>query len=74
VLARLDRFEIDPAIRATTAAYPAPQCAHWMRYTWATAQVAVSATPLTALVTYYIRLSDTADALGATIVAPGKAS
>lgn len=74
VLARLDRFEIDPVIRATAAAYPDPALPSLDAIHLATAQVAASATPLTALVTYDSRLGDAADALGMTIVAPGNAS
>jgi predicted nucleic acid-binding protein len=74
VLARLDRFDIDPVIRSTAAAYPDPALRSLDAIHLATAQVAASTAPLTALVTYDGRLSDAADALGMTTVAPGKAS
>jgi predicted nucleic acid-binding protein len=74
VLARLDRFDIDPVIRSTAAAYPDPALRSLDAIHLATAQVAASTAPLTALVTYDGRLGDAADALGMTIVAPGKTS
>jgi uncharacterized protein len=73
VLARLDRFEIDPVIRATAAAYPDPTLRSLDAIHLATAQTAASTAPLTALVTYDTRLSAAAGALGMTTVAPGKA-
>jgi uncharacterized protein len=73
VLARLDRFEIDPVIRSTAAAYPDPALRSLDAIHLATAQTAASIAPLTALVTYDSRLSAAAKALGMTIVAPGKA-
>lgn len=73
VLARLDRFEIDPVIRATAAAYPDPAQRSLDAIHLATAQTAASTAPLTALVTYDNRLSDTATALGISVIAPGKA-
>jgi predicted nucleic acid-binding protein len=72
VLARLDRFEIDPVIRATAAAYPDTALRSLDAIHLATAQTAASTAALTALVTYDSRLSEAADALGMTIVAPGK--
>jgi uncharacterized protein len=72
VLARLDRFEIDPVIRSTAAAYPDPALRSLDAIHLATAQTAASIAPLTALVTYDNRLSAAAKALGMTIVAPGK--
>jgi predicted nucleic acid-binding protein len=72
VLARLDRFEIDAVIRSTAAAYPDPALRSLDAIHLATAQTAASTAPLTALVTYDSRLSEAADALGMTIVAPGK--
>jgi uncharacterized protein len=72
VLARLDRFEIDPVIRATAAAYPDPGLRSLDAIHLATAQTAESTAPLTGLVTYDSRLSEAADALGMTVVAPGK--
>ena len=74
VLARLDRFEIDPVIRATAAAYPDPALRPLDAIHLATAQIAASAAPLTAMVTYESRLSDAARALGITIAAPGRKS
>jgi hypothetical protein len=73
VLARLDRFDIDPVIRSTAAAYPHPALRSLDAVHLATAQVAASTAPLTALVTYNGRLSDAAVALGIPTVAPGKA-
>jgi predicted nucleic acid-binding protein len=72
VLARLDRFETDPVIRSTAAAYPDPALCSLDAIHLATAQTAASTAALTALVTYDSRLSEAADALGLTIVAPGK--
>jgi uncharacterized protein len=74
VLARLDRFEIDQVIRSTAAAYPNPALRSLDAIHLATAQTAASTAPLTALVTYDNRLREAADALGITIVAPGKAA
>jgi predicted nucleic acid-binding protein len=71
VLARLDRFEIDPVIRATAAAYPDAGLRSLDAVHLATAQTAASIGPLTALVTYDSRLGDAAKALGVTVVAPG---
>lgn len=71
VLARLNRFEIDPVIRATAAAYPDPGLCSLDAIHLATAQTAASTAPLTALVTYDSRLSQAADAMGMTVVAPG---
>lgn len=74
VLARLDRFEIDHVIRSTAAAYPNLALRSLDAIHLATAQTAASTAPLTALVTYDNRLREAADALGITIVAPGKAA
>ena len=71
VLARLDRFEIDQVIRATAAAYPDPALRSLDAIHLATAQIAASTAPLTAMVAYDSRLSDAARALGITIVTPG---
>ena len=71
VLARLDRFEIDPVIRST-AAYVDPALRSLDAIHLATAQTAASTAPLTALVTYDSRLREAADALGLTTAAPGK--
>ncbi|ETA92394.1 ribonuclease [Mycobacterium avium 10-5581] len=73
VLARLDRFEIDEVIRSTAAAYPNPALRSLHAIHLATAQIAASAGPLTALVTYDNRLTEAAKALSITVVAPGKA-
>lgn len=72
VLARLDRFEIDPIIRSTAAAYPNAALRSLDAIHLATAQTAAATAPLTALVTYDSRLSEAADSLGITVVAPGK--
>jgi uncharacterized protein len=71
VLARLDRFEIDPVIRSTAAAYTDHVQRSLDAIHLATAQTAASVAPLTAFVTYDNRLSAAADALGMTTVAPG---
>jgi uncharacterized protein len=71
VLARLDRFEIDPVIRATAAAYSDSGLRSLDAVHLATAQTASSSAPLTALVTYDARLGAAASALGMTIAAPG---
>lgn len=73
VLARLDRFEIDEVIRSTAAAYPNPALRSLDAIHLATAQIAASAGPLTALVTYDNRLTEAAEALSITVLAPGKA-
>lgn len=73
VLARLDRFEIDPIIRATAAAYPSSALRSLDAIHLATAQTAAAIAPLTALVTYDGRLSEAADSLGIVVVAPGTA-
>lgn len=72
VLARLDRFEIDEVIRSTAAAYPDPTLRSLDAIHLATAQIAASTAPLTALVTYDNRLSAAAVALGTTVVTPGR--
>lgn len=71
VLARLDRFDIDPVIRATAAAYTDPALRSVHAVHLATAQVAASAAPLTAFVAYDTRLSQAAQNLGLTVVLPG---
>ena len=71
VLARLDRFDIDPVIRSTAATYAAatlrtPDAIHL-----ATAQTAAAVASLTAFVTYDSRLAEAAEALAlTTVVAP----
>ena len=72
VLARLDRFEIDPVIRSTAAAYVDSVLRSLDAIHLATAQTAASMAPLTALVTYDSRLREAADALGLATAAPGK--
>lgn len=73
ILARLDRFEIDAVIRSTAAAYPNPALRSLDAIHLATAQIAASVAPLTALVTYDNRLGQAAEALAMAVVAPGKA-
>jgi uncharacterized protein len=70
VLARLDRFAIDPVVRSTAAAYPDPALRALDGIHLATAQIAGSTAPLTALVTYDSRLGAAATALGITVSAP----
>lgn len=74
ILARLDRFEIDSVIRATAAAYPEPSLRSLDAIHLATAQVASFAAPLAALITYDTRLGEAAEALGMTVLAPGRTS
>ncbi|MFV0495600.1 type II toxin-antitoxin system VapC family toxin [Mycobacterium sp.] len=71
ILARLDRFEIDALIRSTAATYTDRSLRSLDAIHLATAHIAASAAPLTALVTYDSRLGEAAGALGMTIVAPG---
>lgn len=73
VLARLDRFEINEVIRSTAASYPNPALRSLDAIHLATAQVAASVAPLTALVTYDNRLREAAVDLAMTVTAPGKA-
>jgi uncharacterized protein len=72
VLARLDRFEIDAVIRSTAAAYPNPALRSLDAIHLATAQIAATVAPLTALVTYDNRLREAAEALAMAVVAPGQ--
>ncbi|PND54135.1 hypothetical protein CRM90_29735 [Mycobacterium sp. ENV421] len=74
VLSRLNRFEIDFAVRATAATYTEPSLRSLDAIHLATAQVASSAAPLVALITYDTRLGEAAEALGMPVVAPGKDS
>lgn len=74
ILARLDRFEIDSVVRATAATYTEPTLRSLDAIHLATAQVASSAAPLTALITYDTRLGEAAAALGMTVAAPGQPS
>lgn len=71
VLARLDLFEIDPLIRATAASYADSSLRSLDAIHLATAQIAASAAPLTALVTYDSRLGRAADHVGVATVTPG---
>ncbi|MGD9622796.1 MAG: type II toxin-antitoxin system VapC family toxin [Mycolicibacterium sp.] len=71
VLARLDRFEIDSVVRTTVATYTDPTLRPLDAIHLATAQVAASAAPLAALVTYDSRLRETAEAHQITTAAPG---
>jgi uncharacterized protein len=71
LLTRLDVFEIDPIIRSTAAAYLDPNLRSLDAIHLATAQIAATAGPLVALVTYDKRLAEAARALGVTAVAPG---
>ena len=71
ILARLDKFEIDPVIRSTAAAYQDPALRSLDAIHLATAQVAASAASLTAFVAYDRRLREAARDLGMTTVAPG---
>lgn len=71
VLARLDRFEITPTIRATAAAYTDPALRSSDAIHLATAAAAGSVEPLTALVTYDGRLRQSAEAAGIRATSPG---
>lgn len=71
VLARLDRFDIDPVIRATAAAYADPAVRSLDAVHLATAQIAASTAPLAAFVAYDARLSRAAQGLGLTVISPG---
>lgn len=72
VLARLDRFEIDPVIRATAAAYADPGLRSLDAVHLATAQIAASTAPLTAFIAYDTRLKQAAQDIGLTVVLPGR--
>lgn len=71
VLARLDRFDIDPVIRVTAAAYTDPGLRSLDAVHLATAQIAASAAPLTAFIAYDTRLKQAAQNLGLAVVLPG---
>ncbi|SLI00655.1 toxin [Mycobacteroides abscessus subsp. abscessus] len=73
VLARLNRFEIDPVIRAAAAAYPDRALRSLDAVHLATAQTASSVAPLTAFVVYDQRLHLAAEGHGMVVAAPGKA-
>ena len=71
LLARLDRFEIDPVIRSTAAAYADSGLRTLGAMHLATAQTAAAVAPLTAFVTYDSRLAEAAQRLAITaVVAP----
>lgn len=71
VLARLDRFEIDPVVRSTAAAYADSGLRTLDAIHLATAQTAAAVAPLTAFVTYDSRLAEAAQRLAITaVVAP----
>jgi predicted nucleic acid-binding protein len=72
LLARLDRFEIDAAVRATAAAYPDPGLRSLDSVHLATAEIAASVAPLTALITYDSRLYQAAGTIGLPVAAPGR--
>lgn len=71
VLARLDRFEIDPVIRATASAYTDPGLRSLDTVHLATAQIAASTAPLTAFIAYDTRLKQAAQDIGLAVVSPG---
>ncbi|OOK65213.1 putative ribonuclease VapC35 [Mycobacterium kansasii] len=71
VLARLDRFEIDPVVRSTAAAYQEPALRSLDAIHLATASIAASVAALAAFVTYDIRQTESADALGIATASPG---
>ena len=71
VLTRLDRFEIDPVVRSTAAAYADSGLRTLDAIHLATAQTAAAVAPLTAFVTYDSRLAEAAQRLAITaVVAP----
>lgn len=73
VLARINRIEIDNAIRATAAAYGDPHLRGLDSIHLATADLLVAAgKTLTAFVTYDRRLTDTASRAGLPVAAPGQ--
>ncbi len=72
VLARLYRYEMDAAVRATAAGYADATVRSLDAIHLATAQVLVAAgKTLTAFVAYDLRLIDAAKSLGLATVAPG---
>ena len=73
VLARIDRIEIGAAIRATAAAYVEPNLRSLDAVHLATAdELRAAGKPVSALVTYDVRLADAARAAAFTVVAPGR--
>jgi uncharacterized protein len=74
-LARIDRIELDAAIRATAAAYVDPRLRSVDAIHLATAdQLVASGKNLSAFITYDTRLADAARASALTVVAPGAAA
>ncbi len=71
VLARLNRFEIDPVIRAAAAAYPDRGLRSLDAVHLATAQTAGTSAALTAFVVYDRRLGQAAVDLGLPVTTPG---
>lgn len=73
ILARLDRFEIDDAVRATAGAYPHPRLRSLDAIHLATAeQLVASGKSVSAFVTYDVRLAAVATDLGLNVAAPGR--
>lgn len=71
-LARLDRIEMDAAVRATAAAYVDPHLRSLDAVHLATAeQLVASGKDVSAFVTYDKRLAEAARAVSLTVVAPG---
>jgi predicted nucleic acid-binding protein len=71
-LARIDRIELDAAIRATAAAYVDPRLRSLDAIHLATAdQLVASGKNVTAFITYDTRLADAARASALTVVTPG---
>lgn len=72
LIRQLDRFEIDPVVRHTAAAYQNPSLRSLDAIHLATASIAASVAALSAVVTYDTRLAAVADAQGLTTASPGK--
>jgi predicted nucleic acid-binding protein len=73
VLARLDRFEIDDAVRATAGAYPHAHLRSLDAIHLATADhLVASGKTLSAFVTYDLKLITVAQDIGLTTAAPGR--
>lgn len=71
-LARIDRIEIDAAIRATAAAYVDPHLRSLDAIHLATAdELVASGKTISAFVTYDTRLASAAKTMGLSVVAPG---
>jgi len=71
-LARIDRIELDAAVRATAAAYVDPQLRSLDAIHLATAdQLVASGKDLSAFVTYDKRLAETARVASFSVAAPG---